>query len=150
MYLTIYVYTLYSTNSKPYLLGLVGGTAAKAEPRFTRSAMPLQKSNVSVVKYDHSPKSFSSFSRASQIRVLLNPSPVFGFVSADNTLQLYQEMLAGKKERLGRGNIRDVFLVDYHGRKLVLKTLREDFVATATRTKKMHRWEAAALDAVRG
>lgn len=58
-------------------------------------------------------------------------------------------MLAGKKKLLGSGNIRDVFLVDYHGRKFVLKTLREDFVATALRTKKMHRWEAAALDAVR-
>ncbi|CAN0391089.1 unnamed protein product, partial [Laminaria digitata] len=59
-------------------------------------------------------------------------------------------MLEGKKKLLGSGNIRDVFQVDYHGRKFVLKTLREDFVATAMRTQKMHRWEAAALDAVRG
>ena len=58
-------------------------------------------------------------------------------------------MLEGKKKLLGSGNIRDVFQVDYHGRKFVLKTLREDFVATAMRTQKMHRWEAAALDAVR-
>lgn len=57
-------------------------------------------------------------------------------------------MLDGKKKLLGSGNIREVFLVDYHGRKFVLKTLREDFVATALRTTKMHRWEAAALDAV--
>ena len=60
-------------------------------------------------------------------------------------------MLAGEKELIGNGNIRDVYVVVHEGRKLVLKVLREDYElrATKARADKMHRWEAAALDAVR-
>lgn len=60
-------------------------------------------------------------------------------------------MLEGDKTLLGNGNIRIVYLVEFRGRKLVLKTLREDFAAKAskTRVEKIHRWEAAALNAVR-
>lgn len=61
-------------------------------------------------------------------------------------------MLAGDKKLIGTGNIRNVYLVELEGgRKVVLKTLREDFEERATkmRADKIHRWEAAALDAVR-
>ncbi|CAM9799268.1 unnamed protein product [Ectocarpus fasciculatus] len=61
-------------------------------------------------------------------------------------------MLAGEKKLIGNGNIRDVYLVEWGGRKLVVKVLREDFRLRASRRRvdKIHRWEAAALDAVRG
>lgn len=61
-----------------------------------------------------------------------------------------QSMLAGEKKLIGNGNIRDVYLVEWRGRKLVVKALREDFELTASRRKadKIHRWEAAALDEV--
>lgn len=57
----------------------------------------------------------------------------------------------GEKELIGRGYIRDVYLVEWEGRKLVVKFLREDYEARASeiRVEKIHRWEAAALDAVR-
>lgn len=60
-------------------------------------------------------------------------------------------MLMGEKKLIGRGYIRDVYLVEWEGRKLVVKFLREDYEAKATesRVEKIHRWEAAALDAVR-
>ena len=57
----------------------------------------------------------------------------------------------GKKKLIGRGYIRDVYLVEWEGRQLVVKFLREDYEAKASesRVEKIHRWEAAALDAVR-
>lgn len=62
----------------------------------------------------------------------------------------FQSMLMGKKKLIGRGYIRDVYLVEWEGRKLVVKFLREDYEAKASesRVEKIHRWEAAALDAV--
>ena len=62
-----------------------------------------------------------------------------------------QAMLMGKKKLIGRGYIRDVYLVEWEGRQLVVKFLREDYEAKASesRVEKIHRWEAAALDAVR-
>ncbi|CAM9289922.1 unnamed protein product, partial [Hapterophycus canaliculatus] len=61
-------------------------------------------------------------------------------------------LLAGEKTLIGNGNIRDVYLVERGGRKLVVKALREDFELRASRTRaeKIHRWEAAALHSVRG
>lgn len=61
-----------------------------------------------------------------------------------------QAMLGGEKKLIGNGNIRDVYLVEWGGRKLVVKALREDFELRASRRRadKIHRWEAAALDAV--
>eukprot|EP00903_Cladosiphon_okamuranus_P005886 g5821.t1 len=61
-------------------------------------------------------------------------------------------LLAGEKELIGNGNIRDVYLVDHGGRKLVIKALREDYGLRAgkSRVDKIHRWEAAALDAIKG
>lgn len=62
----------------------------------------------------------------------------------------WQEMLGGVKALIGHGNIRDVYLIEHGGQKLVVKTLREDFEQRASRARaeKIHRWEAAALDAV--
>ncbi|CAM9237457.1 unnamed protein product [Hapterophycus canaliculatus] len=61
-------------------------------------------------------------------------------------------MIAGEKLLIGNGNIRDVYLVERGDRKLVLKDLREDYGMRAgwRRVEKVHRWEAAALDAVKG
>lgn len=61
-----------------------------------------------------------------------------------------QEMLAGEKKLIGNGNIRDVYLVERGGETLVVKALRDDFEQRASkqRADKIHRWEAAALDAV--
>lgn len=61
-----------------------------------------------------------------------------------------QEMLAGEPKLIGNGNIRDVYLVEREGRTLVVKALRGDYELRATkrRADKIHRWEAAALDAV--
>ncbi|CAM9654688.1 unnamed protein product [Ectocarpus fasciculatus] len=61
-------------------------------------------------------------------------------------------MMAGEKTLIGNGNIRDVYLVERGGRKLVVKYLREDFEEKATRAWVLliHQWEAAAIDAVRG
>lgn len=60
-------------------------------------------------------------------------------------------MIDGEKTLIGNGNIRDVYLVERGGKKLVLKYLREDYGLRAgrSRVEKVHRWEAAALDAVR-
>lgn len=59
-------------------------------------------------------------------------------------------MLAGEKELIGNGVIRDVYLVEHEGRKLVIKALRDDYEqrASKSRVDNMHRWEAAALDVV--
>lgn len=59
-------------------------------------------------------------------------------------------MLTGGKKLIGRGYIRDVYLVDWGGRKLVVKFLREDYEerTSEARVEKIHRWEAAALHAV--
>ncbi|CAM9415572.1 unnamed protein product [Ectocarpus sp. 12 AP-2014] len=61
-------------------------------------------------------------------------------------------MLADEKKLIGNGNIRDVYLVELRGRKLVVKALREDFELRASRRRadKIHRLEATALDEVRG
>ncbi|CAB1119436.1 unnamed protein product [Ectocarpus sp. CCAP 1310/34] len=63
-----------------------------------------------------------------------------------------ESMLADEKKLIGHGNIRDVYLVEWGGRKLVVKALREDFELRASRRRadKIHRWEATALDEVRG
>lgn len=63
---------------------------------------------------------------------------------------LTQDMLAGEKELIGNGNIRDVYLVKVGDKTLVVKALRDDFEQRASkqRADKIHRWEAAALDAV--
>lgn len=60
-------------------------------------------------------------------------------------------MLTGEKELIGSGFIRDVYLVEWEGRKLAVKFLREDFELRASEgsAENLHRWEAAALDAVR-
>lgn len=62
-----------------------------------------------------------------------------------------QEMMEGEKTLIGNGNIRDVYLVEWGGRKLVVKYLREDFEQRASRSRveNIHRWEAVAIDAVR-
>ena len=67
-------------------------------------------------------------------------------------LVVVQEMLAGEAKLIGNGNIRDVYLVERDGRTLVVKALRDDFELRATkrRADMIHRWEAAALDAVSG
>lgn len=59
-------------------------------------------------------------------------------------------MLMGEKKLIGHGYIRDVYLVEWEGRKLVVKFLREDYEERAgdSRVEKIHQWEAAALDAV--
>lgn len=56
----------------------------------------------------------------------------------------------GEKKLIGRGYIRDVYLVEREGRKLVVKFLNEEYEARASehRIEKIHQWEAAALDAV--
>ena len=59
-------------------------------------------------------------------------------------------MLSGKKELVGSGFIRDVYLVEWKGRELAVKFLREDYEERASEglAEYIHRWEAAALDAV--
>lgn len=59
-------------------------------------------------------------------------------------------MLKGEKELIGNGNIRDVYLVNYNGKEMVVKALRDDYGmrVSTSRAEKIHRWEAAALDAV--
>lgn len=60
-----------------------------------------------------------------------------------------QELLQGNTTLLGNGHVRDVYLADYMSKTLVIKTLRE--VSDEKRQHiraKMHRVEAAALDAV--
>jgi len=59
----------------------------------------------------------------------------------------------GEKQLIGHGYIRDVYLVDLKGgRKVVVKFVREDYDkrTSDSRIEKIHRWEAAALDAVSG
>ncbi|CAM9809401.1 unnamed protein product, partial [Ectocarpus sp. 6 AP-2014] len=46
-----------------------------------------------------------------------------------------EEMMEGEKTMIGNGNIRDVFLVERGGRKLVVKYLREDFEQRASRSR---------------
>lgn len=59
-------------------------------------------------------------------------------------------MLQGKKDLIGTGNIREVYLIKYKGAQVVVKVLRDDYRTRAgmSRVKKIHQWEAAALDAV--
>lgn len=61
-----------------------------------------------------------------------------------------QEIVLGEKKLIGNGNIRDVYLTEYEGQKLVVKVLRDDFEERASkmRVDNMHRWEAAAINAV--
>ncbi|CAM9481153.1 unnamed protein product, partial [Sphacelaria rigidula] len=54
----------------------------------------------------------------------------------------------GELKFLGRGYWREVHLVNYDGRDMALKTLRDDQQETK-RNKERHRWEAAAMDAVK-
>lgn len=54
---------------------------------------------------------------------------------------------SGELKFLGRGYWREVHLVNYDGRDMALKTLRDDQQETK-RNKERHRWEAAAMDAV--
>lgn len=57
----------------------------------------------------------------------------------------------GEKKLIGHGYIRDVYLVDLEGgRKVVVKFVREEYEKKTSdrRIEKIHRWEAAALDAV--
>ena len=62
-----------------------------------------------------------------------------------------QEISRGVKKLIGNGNIRDVYLTEYKGQKLVIKILRDDFEerASKTRVDNIHQWEAAAINAVR-
>lgn len=78
------------------------------------------------------------------------PTPYARALAQTNCYPM-QTMLMGEKKLIGRGYIRDVYLVEWEGRKLVVKFLREDYEAKAseTRVEKIHRMEAAALDAVR-
>lgn len=64
---------------------------------------------------------------------------------------ILQEIILGEKTLIGNGNIRDVYLAEYKGQQLVVKVLRDDFEerASKTRVDNIHRWEAAAIDAVR-
>lgn len=59
-------------------------------------------------------------------------------------------MLTGEKQLIGSGFIRDVYLVEWEGRKLVVKFLREDYEERVSEglAENVHQWEAAALDAV--
>lgn len=75
-----------------------------------------------------------------------------GAISALPDMQLShsKDMLDGDMTLIGNGMIRDVYLVEQGGRKLVLKVLREDYELTASKSwvENIHRWEAAALNAV--
>lgn len=61
-----------------------------------------------------------------------------------------QEIALGEKKLIGNGNIRDVYLAEYEGQQLVVKVLRGDFELKASkmRVDNIHRWEAAAINAV--
>lgn len=63
---------------------------------------------------------------------------------------LGQEMRAGEMKLVGKGVIRNTYLVAWGGRTLVVKTLRHDFETRANkkRVDQLHRWEAIALDSV--
>lgn len=61
---------------------------------------------------------------------------------------IFQEMLGGETEFLGQGYWRDVRLAEYRGQFVAVKTLRDTQEETR-RNKERHRWEAAALEAVR-
>ena len=57
-------------------------------------------------------------------------------------------MLEGPTEFLGQGYWRDVRLATYNGHQVAVKTLKMTHEET-DRNLERHRWEAAALDAVR-
>lgn len=78
-------------------------------------------------------------------------SPVLPGLFGKLCLIVFQEMANGDVDLIGRGNIRDVYFVEYGGEKLVMKVLSDDFELRAgkPRADKIHRWEAAALAAVR-
>ncbi|CAN0566250.1 unnamed protein product, partial [Ectocarpus sp. 12 AP-2014] len=57
-----------------------------------------------------------------------------------------EAMTMGPKHYIAGGNSRDVFLVDYEGHKLVLKTTKHESAQLSTR----HAMEAIALDVVMG
>lgn len=59
-------------------------------------------------------------------------------------------MLTGDKTLIGSGFIRDVYLVEWEGRRLVVKFTREDYEERVGEdlAENIHQWEAAALDAV--
>lgn len=59
-------------------------------------------------------------------------------------------MLTGEKTPIGSGFIRDVYLVEWEGRKLAVKFLREDYEERVSerQAERVHQFEAAALDAV--
>lgn len=59
-------------------------------------------------------------------------------------------MLQGNKTFVGQGQIRDVWLVNYKGRALVVKPLRVDEPQKQRQLIRMHRSEIAALDSVSG
>lgn len=65
-------------------------------------------------------------------------------------VRTFQTMLTGEKTLIGSGFIRDVYLVDWEGRKLVVKFTREDYEERVGEdlAENIHQWEAAALDAV--
>lgn len=77
---------------------------------------------------------------ASSLSTLLLPARTLGL----------QTMLTGEKQLVGSGFIRDVYLVEWEGRKLAVKFLREDYELRASEgaAESLHRWEEAALDAV--
>lgn len=60
-------------------------------------------------------------------------------------------MTNGDIELIGEGHIRNVYLVNYKEQKLAMKILRDDYSLrqSKSRVDKLHRWEAAALTAVR-
>ncbi|CAN0149692.1 unnamed protein product, partial [Ectocarpus sp. 12 AP-2014] len=62
-----------------------------------------------------------------------------------------QSMLAGNKTLVGNGRVRDVYLVEYEGRKVALKTLRnmEDTRSQRVHLEK-HKREILTLDVMRG
>ena len=55
-------------------------------------------------------------------------------------------MLTGDKSLIGSGSVRDVWLVKYKGRTVVVKTLKD---METRRHRGMHWREAATMDAVR-
>lgn len=59
-------------------------------------------------------------------------------------------MLTREKKLIGSGFIRDVYLVEWEGRKLVVKFVREDYEERVSEelAENIHQWEAAALHAV--
>ncbi|CAM9461262.1 unnamed protein product, partial [Hapterophycus canaliculatus] len=60
-------------------------------------------------------------------------------------------MLRGNTTFVGSGHVRDVHLVEYKGRKVVVKTLRTNGDLKEQRMSlKRHKWEMLTLDAMRG